>query len=77
MVYVGGFQNYGPFLDPYYNTTPKVSGTQKGTIILMTMWNIRKHLLAEEPRQLFGHLVLDHAVKVCASLCQNFQPPRS
>ena len=28
---MGGYQNYGPFLDPYYNT-----GTQKGTIMLTT-----------------------------------------
>ena len=29
---MGGCQNYGPFLDPYYN----MAGTQKGTIILTT-----------------------------------------
>ena len=33
---MGGCQNYGPFLDPYYNTAPNISGTQKGTIILTT-----------------------------------------
>ena len=33
-VYMGGCQNYGPFLDPYYNTAPNIWGTQKGTIIL-------------------------------------------
>ena len=32
--YMGGCQNYGPFLDPYYNTAPNIQGTQKGTIIL-------------------------------------------
>ena len=26
----GGCQNYGPFLDPYYNTAPNIQGTQKG-----------------------------------------------
>ena len=26
-----GCQNYGPFLDPYYNTAPNIEGTQKGT----------------------------------------------
>ena len=34
--YMGGCQNYGPFLDPYYNTAPNISGTPKGTIILTT-----------------------------------------
>ena len=29
---MGGCQNYGPFLDPYYNTAPNIEGTQKGTI---------------------------------------------
>ena len=33
-------RNYGPFLDPYYNTEPNMKGTQKGTIILTTThWN--------------------------------------
>ena len=35
-VYMGGCQNHGPFLDPYYNTAPNIWGTQKGTIILTT-----------------------------------------
>ena len=30
--HVGGCQNYGPFLDPYYNTALNIWGTQKGTI---------------------------------------------
>ena len=34
--YVGGCQNYGPFLGPYYNTAPIIYGTQKGTLILTT-----------------------------------------
>ena len=34
--YLGGCQNYHPFLGPYYNTAPIISGTQKGTIILTT-----------------------------------------
>ena len=34
--HVGGCQNNGPFLDPYYNTAPSIQGTQKGTIILTT-----------------------------------------
>ena len=33
---MGGCQNYGPFLDPYYNTAPNIWGTQKRTIILTT-----------------------------------------
>ena len=33
---MGGCQNYGPFLVPYYNTAPNILGTQKGTIILTT-----------------------------------------
>ena len=33
---MGGCQNDGPFLDPYYNTEPNIFGTQKGTIILTT-----------------------------------------
>ena len=28
---MGGYQNYGPFLGPYYNTAPIIYGTQKGT----------------------------------------------
>ena len=36
MGYMGGCQNYGPFLDPYYNKAPNISGTQEGTIILAT-----------------------------------------
>ena len=35
-VYLGGDQNYGPFLDPQYTTAPNIQGTQKGTIILTT-----------------------------------------
>ena len=34
--HMGGCQNYGPKLDPYYNTAPNIWGTQKGTIILTT-----------------------------------------
>ena len=33
---MGGCQNYGPFLDPHYNTAPNMYGTPKGTIILTT-----------------------------------------
>ena len=33
---MGGCQNYGPFLGPYYSTAPSILGTQKGTIILTT-----------------------------------------
>ena len=33
---MGGCQNYGPFLDPYYNMAPNIWSTQKGTIILTT-----------------------------------------
>ena len=35
--YMGGCQNYGPFLGPYYTTAPNIQGTQKGTIILTTI----------------------------------------
>ena len=31
-----GCQNYGPFLGPFYNTAPRIQGTQKGAIILTT-----------------------------------------
>ena len=31
---MGGCQNYGPYVDPHYNTAPNIEGTQKGTIIL-------------------------------------------
>ena len=34
--YMGGCQNYGPFLGPYYSTAPNIQGTQKGTMILTT-----------------------------------------
>ena len=27
---MGGCQNYGPFLGPWYNTAPTIHGTQKG-----------------------------------------------
>ena len=33
---MGGCQNCGPFLGPYYNTAPNILCTQKGTIILAT-----------------------------------------
>ena len=33
---MGGCQNYGPFLDPCYNTAPNIQGTQKRTITLTT-----------------------------------------
>ena len=34
---MGGCQNYGPFLDPYFNNTaPNIWGAQKRTIILTT-----------------------------------------
>ena len=36
MGYMGGCQNYNPFLDPYHNKAPNISGTQEGTIILTT-----------------------------------------
>ena len=35
-LHMGGYQTYGPFLDPYYNTAPNIWGTRKGTIILTT-----------------------------------------
>ena len=34
--YMGGCQNYGFFLGPYYNTARSIKGTQEGTIILTT-----------------------------------------
>ena len=44
--YIGGCQNYGPFLGPYYNTAPNIQGTQKGIIILTTTHiNARSKLL--------------------------------
>ena len=33
---MGGCQNYGPFLDPYYHTTPNIRVPQKRIIILTT-----------------------------------------
>ena len=33
---VGGCQNYGAFLGPYYNTALIIWGTQQGTLILTT-----------------------------------------
>ena len=33
---LGGCQNYGPFLDPYYNTAPDIQGTPKEIITLTT-----------------------------------------
>ena len=35
-VYVGGCQNYGPFLGTLNNRCPIIIGTQKGTIMLTT-----------------------------------------
>ena len=34
--YIGGSQNYGAFLGPYYSTAPNIEGTQKGTTFLTT-----------------------------------------
>ena len=34
--YMGGCQNYGPFLGPYYNTAPIFRVPQKGTLIWTT-----------------------------------------
>ena len=34
--YMGGCQNDGPFLGPYYTTAPNIKGIRKGTIILTT-----------------------------------------
>ena len=36
--HVGGCQNYGLFLGPYYNTAPDILGTQKGTMIFTTTY---------------------------------------
>ena len=36
--YMGGCQNYGPFLGPHYNTAPNTQGTKKGTTILTTTY---------------------------------------
>ena len=33
---MGGCQNYGPFLGPYYNTAPNIWDIQTGAIILTT-----------------------------------------
>ena len=33
---MGGCQNDGPFLDPYYITKPNIQGYQNGTLILGT-----------------------------------------
>ena len=33
---LGGCQNYGPLLAPFYSTAPNIQGTQKGTIVLTT-----------------------------------------
>ena len=41
-IYMGGFQDYDPFLDPYYNTAPNIKGTQKGTIILTTTMRVKE-----------------------------------
>ena len=35
-VHMGGYQNYGPFRESNYYTTPNIQGTQKETIILAT-----------------------------------------
>ena len=57
--HMGGCQNYGPFLDPYYNTAPNIQGTQKGTIILTTTHILKTkdplcQNLQERPRYLEG-----------------------
>ena len=36
ILHLGGCQNYGPFLGPYYNMALIIYGTQKGTLILTT-----------------------------------------
>ena len=35
--YMGGCQNSGPVLDPYYNAAPNIWATKKGAIILTTL----------------------------------------
>ena len=34
---MGGCQNYGPFLDPHYNTAPNIYGNHNGIIILTSI----------------------------------------
>ena len=36
LIYMGGCQNYGPFLDPHKNTARNIYGTPKGIIFLTT-----------------------------------------
>ena len=36
--HIGGCQNYGPILEPYYNTAPNICCTQNGTKILITAY---------------------------------------
>ena len=47
--HVGGCQNYGPFLDPYYNTAPDIQGTLQVTIILTTT-----HVLFFDPLPVYA-----------------------
>ena len=44
--YMGGCQNYGPFLDPYYNTAPNIWATRKRTTILTTTHILLLHCIA-------------------------------
>ena len=51
---MGGCQNYGPFLGPYYNTAPIIIGTQKGTIILTISHMVVPHPIFRVPTFLFS-----------------------
>ena len=41
-IYMGGCQNYGPFLDPYYSTAPNIQGTPKGIVIYIYIYMERE-----------------------------------
>ena len=52
--HIGGCQNYGLSLGPYYYTAPIIYGTQKGTLILRTTHIVTlKGILKGS---LFGHM---------------------
>ena len=62
-IYMGGCQNYGPFLGPYYNTAPIILGTPK-----------RDHNFDNYPYERRGSLKFG-AVRVY--YCQVFREPNT
>ena len=73
---MGGCQNYGPFLGPYYNTAPIIQGTQNGTLILTTTHMRSSPKLASGKERIhFLHMVTKRSAGLHAfSSCRLLAP---